>query len=218
MTNDLIVPEQVVSYSGPSESQRTINYNPIFPVLTCEVELDLPLDLINTGALQLAGNQKNYEGGFTTYYNRPDVDKISHMNGLRQAIYSVAVHYADEADYELNKDKCSVDLWVNVMKQGGYQPQHNHPRSTFSGVFYSLVSEKTSPLVFLNPTNLLRMHDPQPKQNQQTPFTAGNYMLQPKQGFLYLWPSWLEHFVPEMETDQDRISFSFNIDFLPLGV
>lgn len=215
--NDLITTEQVMSYSGPSESQRTINYNPIFPVLTCEVELDLPLDLINADALKLAGDQKNYEGGFTTFYDRPEIEKITHMNGLRQAIYSVAVHYAGEADYELNVNKCSVDLWVSVMKRGGYHPQHNHPRSTFSGTFYSLVDEKTSPLILLNPTNAMRMHDPHPKQEQHSPFAAGNYMIQPKQGYLYLWPSWLEHFVPEMQVDRDRISFSFNIDFLPLG-
>jgi len=217
MTNDLAVTDQVLSYSGPSGPQRTINYNPIFPVLTCEVELDLPLDLINADALKLAGDAKNYEGGFTTFFNRPDVDKITHMNGLRQAIYSIAVHYASEADYELNIEKCSVDLWVNVMKRGGYHPPHIHPRSTFSGTFYSLVKETTSPLVILNPTNPFRMHDPQPKQDQQSPFSAANYLIQPKQGYLYMWPSWLEHFVPEMTTDEDRISFSFNIDFLPVG-
>lgn len=218
MTNDLeVIDEQVLSYSGPAHSQRTINYNPIFPILTCEVELDLPLDLINADALKLAGDAKNYEGGFTTFFDRPEVEKITHMNGLRQSIYSVAVHYANEADYQLNLEKCSVDLWVNVMRKGGYHPPHIHPRSTFSGTFYSLVSEATSPLILLNPTNPFRMHDPQPKQNKQSPFSAENYMLRPKQGYLYLWPSWIEHFVPEMGAEEDRISFSFNVDFLPLG-
>ena len=55
------------------------------------------------------------------------------------------------------------------------------------------------------------------KQQSATPFAAESMTVQPKQGVLYLWPSWLYHGVPEMQSDSTRISFSFNIDFLPLG-
>lgn len=214
MTNDV----QEFSYTGPGpQGDRVINFNPIFPVLIAEVEMDLPTHLINEDALRLAGDQRNYEGGYSTFFNRPEIEKITHMNGLRQAIYSVAVRYAEEVDYELNIEKCSVDLWVNVMRKGGYHPPHNHPRSHFSGTFYSKVDDTCSPLILMNPTAAFRMHEPPLKQQSATPFAAESMTVQPKQGVLYLWPSWLYHGVPEMQSDSTRISFSFNIDFLPLG-
>jgi hypothetical protein len=69
----------------------------------------------------------------------------------------------------------------------------------------------------MNPSAPFRMHEPSLKKQSATPFAAEAMTIQPKQGMLYFWPSWMYHHVPEMMSNNTRISFSFNVDFLPLG-
>jgi len=210
--------DQEFSYTAPTpQDARVVNFNPIFPILTAEVELDLPTTLINKDVIKLAGDQKNYEGGYTTLFNRPEVDKITHMSGLRQAIYGIVMKYVEEVGFNVNAEKCSIDIWANLMRKGGYHPPHNHPRCHFSGTYYSLVEDGASPLILMNPTSPYRMHEAEVSKDVKNPFTAEGMVINPKQGSLYMWPSWLYHYVPEMSSDKPRISFSFNVDFLPPG-
>ena len=119
--------------------------------------------------------------------------------------------------YEANYDKCSIHLWVNVMKKGGYHPPHNHARSVFSGTFYAKVDETTSGLILINPTQPLRNHDPLVRAEDAGPFTSETLLMRPEVNTMIIWPSWLMHSVPQMDSDETRISFSFNVDYLPPG-
>ena len=95
---------------------------------------------------------------------------------------------------------------------------HNHPRSIFSGTFHAQIDDTMSPLIIKNPNNLNRMHEPiivRPEDN--TPFNAPLMIIKPKVNNLHIWPSWLEHKVPEMEVGGPRVSFSFSVDFLQPG-
>lgn len=216
MSNELTTTD---SYTAPvpAADVNTINYNPIFPVMTATVKLDLPVATLCEDSLKLAGDQKNYEGGYTTFFNNQNIDHIRGVTELRQAIFGVCSAFGREMKYEANYDKCSIHLWVNVMKKGGYHPPHNHARSVFSGTFYAKVDETTSGLILINPTQPLRNHDPLVRAEDAGPFTSETLLMRPEVNTMIIWPSWLMHSVPQMDSDETRISFSFNVDYLPPG-
>ncbi len=206
------------SYSGqdPTEFNK-ISYNPIFPILTGSVKLDLPIAEMKAGLLNLAGDQKNYEGGFTTFFNNQDLDHITGIKQLKEAIYGVSCAVGRELKFECSYEKASIQLWVNVMRKGCYHPPHHHARSVFSGTFYVECDETMSPFAFINPTRDLRNHEPAIRPQDAGPFTSEIMMIKPQVGMLNIWPSWIHHYVPEMKVDGPRISLSFNVDFLPPG-
>lgn len=207
-----------------SEEQQTeakvneLQYNPIFPVLTLKVKLALPVEQMEEDILKIAGDQKNYEGGFTTFFNEQALDAVRGITELKQAIYGVSCAYGRELKYETDYDKCAIHLWANVYRKGGYHPPHIHNRSIFSGTFYVRNDENSSPIVMLNPTWDRRMHDPFVRLEDQTAFTSEQLIIKTQPNEMLMWPSWLHHHVPEMQEDGPRISLSFNVDFLPPGI
>lgn len=203
---------------APEMQKNVINYTPVFPVMTASVLLDLPVEDMIQDVLQLATDTKNYEGGYTTFFNKQNIDLVRGVKELKEAIYGVTCAFGRELKYEMNYDKCSIELWVSVMRRGGYHPPHNHPRSTFSGTFYARVDDKMSPLVMMNPTSSLRMHDHYIRPQDAGAFTSEAMTVKPVNNTMHIWPSWMSHYVPEMVESGPRIAFSFNVDFLPPGV
>lgn len=217
MSENALVPTEG-SYTGGNESEfNKLNYSPIFPILTTTVKLDLPVAEMKAGVLSLAKDQKNYEGGYTTFFNGQDLDHINGIKQLKEAIYGIACAFGRELKYEANYEKCSIQIWANVMRKGCYHPPHHHSRAVFSGTFYIECDDTMSPFIFVNPTRDMRNHDPVVRPQDAGPFTSETMVIKPQVGTLNMWPSWLHHFVPEMAVDGPRISLSFNVDFLPPG-
>jgi len=217
MSENALVTTDPVSYTAGTTEFNKLNYQPIFPTLITSVRIDIPIAEMNAGILQLAGQSSNYEGGFTTFFNRQDLDHITGIKALKEAIYGVACTFGRELKYETNYDKCSIQLWVNVMRTGGHHPPHNHSRAIFSGTFYSEVNDTMSPLILINPTKDFRMHDPVIRPEDAGPFTSEQMIIKPEKGVMNMWPAWLYHHVPVMKVNGPRISLSFNVDFLPPG-
>lgn len=214
MSNELTTTEQATEQS----QTNVINYNPVFPTLTASVLLDLPVENMIEDLLKLDVNTDNYSGGWTTYFSNQNIDNVRGAKELKEAIYGVSCAFAREMKYEVNYDKCSIRVWANVMRKGGYHVAHDHKQATISGTFYARVEDDMSPLVFKNPTSIYRAKEPFIRPEDMTAFTSENLVVVPKVNTMVLWPSWMSHEVLEMKVPGPRISFSFNVDFLPPGV
>lgn len=214
MSNELTTVDQTTE---EAPAKNVINYVPIFPILTANVLLDLPVEHMVEDVLKLVGDQKNCSGGYSSLYNNQSIDNIRGVKELREAIYGVSCAFGREMKFEANYDKSSIHLWVDVMRRGNYHGIHNHQRGVFAGTFMIRTDAKMSPLTFVNPNATKRMHEPYVRQEDLGPFTADAMVNQPDVGTLCIWPSWLQYQMPEMTEPGPRISFGFNIDFLPPG-
>ena len=200
------------------EAKNVLFYNPIFPIMTAQVNLDLPVQKMANEFLQMATDINNYDGGFTTYQNKAPLDMLPGVVDLKQAIYGIANTFNKELKYEVNQEKCSIQMWVNVMRKDGWHGHHNHPNCVYSGCFYVQGDEEASPLIIENPSNMFRMHEPKPMRAEDMgPFTSPMMAIPVKVNSLLLWPAWLTHYVPKNPSNIPRISVSFNVDYLPLG-
>ena len=119
--------------------------------------------------------------------------------------------YLIEQEYDLPLPKVEIilQLWVNIAPKGAYQEIHQHNaylnNNIASGTIYIDVKDDSGDFVIYNPNrdNIYRL----PKSNKYNDI----YRVQPKNGLLILFPSWLEHAVSINKNIKDRIAVSFNI-------
>ena len=99
-----------------------------------------------------------------------------------------------------------TQCWANRNPKGSRHHEHVHPNSIISGVMYFQINEKLPPIQFSKTNQDGIKLDPIKYNN----LTAESFMLPCKPGELILFPSSLKHSVPINQSDEDRISISFN--------
>ncbi len=104
------------------------------------------------------------------------------------------------------------DLWANANGKLASNNPHNHPNSILSGVYYVKVEGDCGDLLILDPRKQAWVL--QPEFSERTPLNSSVQTISPEDGALIIFPSWLEHGVNRNLSDEDRISISFNIDFV----
>ena len=99
------------------------------------------------------------------------------------------------------------DSWYTVMHKGSKIQRHRHECSVVSGTI--CLSEGEHMLAFTNPTIPYRMYERPYHSNELNSYVHVETMTK---GDILVYPSWLEHFVPQIDTD-NRVTISFNTDY-----
>lgn len=99
-----------------------------------------------------------------------------------------------------------MQSWLNKSKRGEFHREHMHPNSIISGVWYPQINEKMPSIEFIKDERR------DVSLNIQTFNNYNCSAMRPatKRGDLFLFPSNLRHSVPPNNTDDERISLSFN--------
>jgi uncharacterized protein (TIGR02466 family) len=90
---------------------------------------------------------------------------------------------------------------------------HIHPLSVISGTYYVKVPKDASGIKFEDPRMDRFMAAP-PKKSDAKKANRTSYTINSKPGNLVLFESWLRHEVPASTSEEDRISISFNYDWV----
>jgi uncharacterized protein (TIGR02466 family) len=110
-------------------------------------------------------------------------------------------------------------LWANVNGPKDYNQTHHHwgfPFPNFnvlSGAFYVRCNKDTGSIRFVDerPSTKFVTCYSLPALGPASHLLGEYFTATPKQGDLLLFPAWLDHKVTPNESDQERISMSFNI-------
>ena len=101
-----------------------------------------------------------------------------------------------------------TQCWLNVSPTGGFHPEHYHPNSIISGVWYPEFATNEQPFIhfcnYQKPNTISLTKDDRNVYNSdimQAPVESGN---------LILFPSNLFHGVSVNESNKNRYSISFN--------
>lgn len=104
--------------------------------------------------------------------------------------------------------------WVNFNdRRSAINYDHVH-QDTFSGVFYLSVPANSGKLVLTNP-GMNPLWQGAMLADQKNKFNADRLRIEPQEGQVYLWPSYLPHGVEPNDHDDERISVSFNVICIP---
>lgn len=153
----------------------------------------------------------------TVQYLTQNLFGLTHpaIGWLRQCCLQAVFDYATEAGMDY-RPEVDLQAWVNINRLGDYHNLHNHPHSWLSGTYYVHVPDQKAALgqrTDLNPCEI-SFFDPRAQANMTAVRGDGQfdpeYRRLPKSGELFLWPSFLHHFVHPNLSDTPRISVSFN--------
>jgi uncharacterized protein (TIGR02466 family) len=100
-------------------------------------------------------------------------------------------------------------LWANLLKSGGRHSGHIHPHSIISGTFYVAAPAGSGAIRFEDPRLPLMMAAP--SRAKDAPEQLQTFVtVQPRNGLLLMWESWLRHEVLAGAGRGERLSISFN--------
>lgn len=158
---------------------------------------------------------KHYVGGYTSYASMNNLPQRSPtFDELREKIDKHVKAFAKNLEMDLQGGKLQMSTcWINIMPAKVTHSLHLHPLSVISGTYYVSTPKGTSALKFEDPRLSKFMAAPN-KIEKAKPENQRYVSLQPKAGDLILFESWLRHEVPPNPSKEDRVSISFNYEWV----
>jgi uncharacterized protein (TIGR02466 family) len=102
------------------------------------------------------------------------------------------------------------NMWANINYKGGYNKPHIHPNSLFSGVYYVKTPPNCGKIIFNDPRPGIQTSMPARVEGQLPNYLWREVYLDTVEGRIIMFPSWLWHCVEPNESNDIRISVSFN--------
>ena len=102
------------------------------------------------------------------------------------------------------------NMWANINYPGCFNRPHLHPNALFSGVYWIKAPEKSGNLMLYDPRPGVQMTMPSRKEGKLPPELWREVHYKPKAGTVVMFPAWLWHEVKPNESNDIRISVSFN--------
>tara|TARA_Y100000385_G_C12976079_1_gene586229 strand:+ start:206 stop:790 length:585 start_codon:yes stop_codon:yes gene_type:complete len=110
----------------------------------------------------------------------------------------------------LDKKPIIGNVWANLNPPGAYNTPHIHPNSLWSGVYYVKAEENSGKLVCNDPRLGAQMSMPTVKTGVPPQHLWKECYLAPMPGRIIMFPAWLWHSVEPNQSNDIRISVSFN--------
>lgn len=98
----------------------------------------------------------------------------------------------------------TVNSWMTKSKKGSYSHVHSHNCVDVSGVFYYKTNEEDGSIFF-------PQINPQVDSGYITQGINDDFVTSPRVGRMILFPGWMRHGVQTNTTDNERVSFAFNL-------
>lgn len=169
----------------------------------------------STSELRLLSDKWN-EGKFSdseSEFVEYGYSTFSTQNLIDSKDWSEITKFISNFAYELITDYVKVDMdkfyfnnmWASVYPKNTYVPEHVHPNSWMSGVFYVKADENTGVIKFKDPaylakTMVSRLHE------------HSVLNLKVETGMMVIFPSWLPHETTRNMSDTHKVIVSFNMD------
>lgn len=156
-------------------------------------------------------SEDNAYPGYTSYGSLTDLPtRASCFAALKKLLDAEAAKFARVVHFDLGGGKLKLDnLWINILDPGGFHSGHIHPHSIISGTYYAQVPDGAASLKFEDPR--LPMMMAAPTRTEDAPQDLRNFVyLAPEPGMMLMWESWLRHEVVLNDSEDPRISVSFN--------
>lgn len=110
-------------------------------------------------------------------------------------------------DYDV-EDIAITDMWGNVLQKKEAHPPHTHSNNFLSGVYY-LHSDKAAGIQFFDPRPQSDVFVP--RKTKKTHNNSNLLSFKSQTNRCIIFPSWLQHWVPQNISKNKRISIAWNV-------
>jgi|TARA_R110001592_G_scaffold281970_1_gene549596 uncharacterized protein (TIGR02466 family) len=189
-----------------------------------QVETELPLGEVKTLVKKIRkkdpkGTKISNEGGWQSraYPNvcskyEKDYGIANEMKPVISLLNNIAGATVEQR-LDISDDIKLANFWFNVNSRGNYNTLHNHRGGIISGVLYILVPDDNCGGITFERTDKELQYYLPPFLDNHNEFTSSIFTLNPKEGSLILFPSWFNHRVEPSQSQNSRVSMSFNYTF-----
>ena len=177
---------------------------------TTEFNFELEKNIINWSNQDKGLIRTNMNG----WHSKDDMHTRPEYKTLVEILYLAQNEiYKEEL---LDNEPYLGNMWANINPPGGYNRPHTHPNSLWSGVYYVKTPENSGNLKCEDPRPCANIARPRRRKGVLPSYLWNEVHFEPKAGRLIMFPSWLNHGVDPNQSNDIRISVSFN--FLQKGM
>jgi len=171
---------------------------------------DLERDIIAWSKEDKGITRTNVKGwhSATNMHERPEFKNLVNM------LYACQKTVYEQEYYE--SEPFLGNMWANINPPGGMNRAHQHPNSLWSGVYWIKTPKNCGQLKIDDPRSVACMTRPRQKDGKKPDRLWRETHYEPVAGRCIMFPSWLMHCVDPNESNDIRISVSFN--FLQKGM
>jgi uncharacterized protein (TIGR02466 family) len=181
-----------------------------FPTIIYAKDLQLDNRLFEREVIEWSKKDKGIKRtNMIGWHSTTDMHKIPVFKPLVDELFKMQIEmYREEF---LSREPIIGNMWANINPPGGYNRPHIHPNSHFSGVYYIKAPQNSGDIVFNDPRSGAHMIMPERIKDSKPPSHLWREVrINPLEGRLIMFPSWLWHCVDPNESNDIRISVSFN--------
>ena len=186
----------------------------LFPTLVWTIQLKTKnLEAVNAKILKVLREKREGLPTLATgkaWQSEQDLHKLKDLSDLVSCIHGAIGSVLKFL--KIGYDAFEITgCWANINAKGASHPIHAHPNNFLSGVYYVQTQIGANTINFHDPriqTTIIR-----PPVTELTGQNTDQVVVRVKNGTLLVFPSYLHHSVGPNESDQERISISFNVMF-----
>ena len=142
------------------------------------------------------------------WHSQTDMHKKPEYKPLVDELFKM-VHQVFNEEF-LEREPRLGNMWANINPPGGYNRPHVHPNSLFSGVYYVKTPPNSGKLICNDPRPGIQTCMPTRKKVEIPKHLWREVHLEPQENRAIMFPAWLWHTVEPNESNDIRISVSFN--------
>ena len=142
------------------------------------------------------------------WHSETNMHEKSEYKPLVNELFRMA-HQIFEEEW-LEREPFLGNMWANINPFGGYNKPHVHPNALFSGVYYVKTPPNCGRLIGQDPRPGIQTCMPTRKKGQPPKHLWRDVHLQPQENRAIIFPAWLWHSVEPNQSNENRISVSFN--------
>ena len=142
------------------------------------------------------------------WHSKPEMHLKSEYQQLVQELYKMQEEIYQEE--WLDRQPKLGNMWANINYPGGYNRPHVHPNCLFSGVYYVKANKNSGVFVANDPRPGMQTMMPSRKPGRPPKHLWREVHLEPIPGRIIMFPAWLWHCVEPNQSNDIRISISFN--------
>ena len=148
------------------------------------------------------------------WHSTTNMAELPQFKKLVDMLYACQKTIYEQEHYE--SEPVLGNMWANINPPGGSNRAHQHPNSLWSGVYYIKAPKNSGDLKIDDPRSSAAMYRPQQKKGPMPTRLFRETHYKPIAGRCIMFPSWLMHCVDPNNSNDIRISVSFN--FLQKGM
>ena len=151
------------------------------------------------------GEQKTNAGG---WHSTTNMNQKKEYDPLTKELFNMQEEIYQKEN--LGRKPVLGNMWANINYPKCFNRPHIHPNSLFSGVYFVKTPQNSGNLMLYDPRPGVQMTMPNRKEGKVSPEFWREVHYEPKAGRCIMFPAWLWHEVKPNESNQTRISVSFN--------